>query len=115
MDEPDGALQTRTEDEHASPFNMLLGYDDDHDDYDWMWDPERHLLQVSNGHQSTDAPCSSEYEPEPGLSPDNSLQGANFPTPTSIGQNFVMPTTPSENAFELSNGMSSYNDPNSRV
>lgn len=112
MDEFDGALQTRTENEHASLFNKLPR---DEDDYDWMSDPKRHLLQVLNDHQSTDAPCSSEYEPEPGLSPDSSLQGANFPTPTSIGQNLVMPATPSENAFELSNGMSPYNDPNSRT
>ncbi|KAM0480383.1 hypothetical protein ACHAPX_004214 [Trichoderma viride] len=111
MDEPDGALQTRTEDEHASLFSILPRYDG----YNWMSDPQRHLLQDSNDHQSIDAPWSPEYEPEPGLSPDSSLQGFNFPTPTSIGQNFVMPATPSENAFELSNGMSPYNDPNSRT
>lgn len=111
MDEPDGALQTRTEDEDASPFDMLPRYGE----YDWMSDPERRLVQDSNGHQSTDAPYSPEYEPEPGLSPDSNLQGANFPTPTSIGQNFVMPTTPSESAFQLSNGMSPCNDPNSTM
>lgn len=112
MDEPDGALHIRTEDEHASLFSMLPRYDGD---YDWMLDPQRHLLQDSNDYQSIDASYSPEYEPEPGLSPDSSLQGANFPTPTSIGQNFVMPATPSENAFELSNGMSPYNDPTSRT
>lgn len=112
MDEPDGALQTRTEDEHASLFNMLPR---DDGDYDWMSDPERHLLQDSDGHQSTDAPYSPEYEPEPGLSPDSNLQGANFPTPTSIGRNSVMPITPSESAFQLSNGMSPYNDLNSMM
>ncbi|EHK48725.1 hypothetical protein TRIATDRAFT_305527 [Trichoderma atroviride IMI 206040] len=112
MDEPDGALQARTTDEDASLFNMLPRYDDG---YDWMSDPEGRLLQVSNDHQSIDAPYSPEYEIEPGLSPDSSLQGANFPTPTSIGQDFVMPATPSENAFEQSSGMSSFNNLNSVV
>ncbi|KAK1237963.1 hypothetical protein MKX08_002542 [Trichoderma sp. CBMAI-0020] len=108
MDEPDGALQTWTEGENASLFNMPPGYDDG---YNWMSDPE-HRLQEPNGHQSIDAPCSPEYEPEPYLSPD-SFQGANFPTPTSIGQNSFMPATPSESAFALSNGMSPCNDFNS--
>lgn len=112
MDEPHGALQTWTEGENASLFNMLPGCDGD---YDWMSDPERHLLQESNGHQSTDAPYSPEYEPEPSLSPDSNFQGANFPTPTSIGQNSVMPATPSESAFEQSTGMSPYNHLNSMI
>ncbi|KAL7895053.1 hypothetical protein HDV64DRAFT_287689 [Trichoderma sp. TUCIM 5745] len=104
MEEPDGASQYWTGDEDA------LLYDDG---YDWMLDPG-HRLQPSNDHQALDAPYCPEYETEPGLSPDSSLQGANFPTPTSIGQNFAMPATP-ENAFELSNGMSPYNDLNSMI
>lgn len=109
MDEPDGASQNWTGDEDAVPFNMPQK----DDDYDWWSDPERRLLQASNDHQAVDAPYCPEYETEPGLSPDGSLQGASFSTPTSIGQNFIMPATPSENAFEPSNGMSPDSDLNS--
>lgn len=110
MEEPDGASQIRRGDEDT------LLYDDGYDDnYNWMLDPERRLLQVSNDHQAIDAPDCPEYETEPGLSPDGSLQGANFSTPTSIGQNLALPATPSENAFESINGMSSSNDLNSMI
>ncbi|KAL7918306.1 hypothetical protein ACQKWADRAFT_248944 [Trichoderma austrokoningii] len=112
MDEPDEIFQMQTEEEQASPLDMLPRYDDD--EYDWMSDPEDRLLQVSNDHQFRDDLYSPEYETEPGLSPDSNLHGASVPTPMSMAQ-YVMPATPSANPFEPSNGMSSYENPNSVI
>jgi hypothetical protein len=103
MGEPDGVLRARTEGEDALLFDMLSRYDDD---YNWMLDPEHHLLQDSDGHESIVAPCSPGYETEPSLSPDSNLQEGNFPTPSSTSLQSVMPATPSGNAFDVSNGMS---------
>lgn len=112
MDEPDEMmLQTRTEDEHASLLDMLPRYDDQ---YDWMKDPESHLLEASDDHQSIGDLYSPGYETEPGLSPDSTLHGATVPTPTSMAQ-YVMPATPSANTFGLSNAMLSNEDPNSVI
>lgn len=112
MDGPDKLFQTRIEGEDASLFNAMSQYDGE---YDWMSDPDGHLLQDSAGHQSIDALSSPDYETEPGLSPDSNHQEGSFPTPSSISKYSVMPTTPLENALEPSNGMSSYDNLNSLI
>lgn len=105
-------LRPNKMDEDTLPRNKLQWHDDG---YDWMSDPNHCLFQDLNGHHAIDPPSPPEYETEPGLSPDSSLQEGNFLTPTSMGQYSVMPATPSEDAFELSIGMSSDDDLNSMI